>query len=501
MQNKNYQIQTIICRWLFFMLIWLAAFVLTSLTPLIADDYNYAFSWSYASRVDNLYLLIGSMAGHRRWTHGRVFAQGWVTLFMMWPKWAFSLANALVITLFFFALFRYFKKQNLQLALSATVTVAALLWVCMPVFGQVFLWLDGSCNYFWGSSLGWILLVQTLSIQDRKRPWLVTVCLLPLAFAFGAWSEHISFAGLVILFLFLLRSWRRTKHFPVYIFSQLFTGCLGYLFLMLAPSMLPTVLKSRAQEAATEHMQTLSNILMKYWWVILFAVILVLLTVCWLRSKQGWREKLSAMAGILCLVIMLADICFAFFALQKGGVYNLFSSTPVGFLALQVVFFAGLQSAAHQADDCLIADALILWTGGLCALVPFALAMYIPARGFCAPVVFSSISASLLWASVPVRQPFRRILCLSLAALTVFCFVLGTSDILTVYHASEEREKAIRRALETDGVLVAEPYPVRSKYSAQYGLQDLASGESWPNDVEKEYYGLQEIRVVERNAS
>ena len=501
MQNKNNQIQQIICRWLFFLLIWFAAFVLTSLTPLIADDYNYAFSWSYASRVDNLYLLIGSMAGHRRWTHGRVFAQGWVTLFMMWPKWAFSLANALIITLFFFALFRFYKKQNIQIAFSATVMVAALLWVCMPVFGQVFLWLDGSCNYFWGASLGWIMIVQALSLQERNRPWLATMMLLPLAFAFGAWSEHISFAGLVILFLFLIRNWKRTKRFPVFMFTQLLTGGLGYLFLMLAPSMLPSILKSRARTAATEHMRTLSNVMTEYWWIIRAAAILVLLTVCWLQTKKGWRRKLSALAGILCLVTLLADVYFAFSAFREGGIGNLISSTPVGFLTLQVIFLAGLQTAAHQTDDILIADALILWAGGLCALVPFALAMYIPARGFCAPVVFSSISASMLWHSEPNRKSFRRILYIALAALTILCFVVGCSDILAVHHASEEREEAIYRALETDGVLVTEPYPVRSKYSAQYGLQDLAPGESWPNDVEKEYYGLQDIRVIERSAS
>ena len=80
---------------------------LTALTPLIADDFNYAFSWADETRIDSFRQIISSMEAHRIWTHGRVFAQGWVTLFMMWPRWMFPLFNALVITLFFLETERY----------------------------------------------------------------------------------------------------------------------------------------------------------------------------------------------------------------------------------------------------------------------------------------------------------------------------------------------------------------------------------------------------------
>jgi hypothetical protein len=58
-----------------------------------------------------------------------------------------------------------------------------------------------------------------------------------------------------------------------------------------------------------------------------------------------------------------------------------------------------------------------------------------------------------------------------------------------------ERQSAIQKALASDGILVAAPYPVKTKYSAQYGLQDIAEGEDWPKDMIKEYYGLKEIIV------
>ena len=57
------------------------------------------------------------------------------------------------------------------------------------------------------------------------------------------------------------------------------------------------------------------------------------------------------------------------------------------------------------------------------------------------------------------------------------------------------RDAAIRQALDGDGILTASPYPVKTKYSAQYGLLDLAEDENWPKDMIKEYYGLKEIIV------
>ena len=93
-----------------FLLLSLCVFVMvlimTEMTPLVADDYDYAFSWafhwSYFMRIDNLKLLWDSMETHRLFTHGRVFASGWATLFLMkgMPEWAFSVANAAVCTAF-----------------------------------------------------------------------------------------------------------------------------------------------------------------------------------------------------------------------------------------------------------------------------------------------------------------------------------------------------------------------------------------------------------------
>ena len=75
-------------------------------------------------------------------------------------------------------------------------------------------------------------------------------------------------------------------------------------------------------------------------------------------------------------------------------------------------------------------------------------------------------------------------------------FAVGVADIIQVSRAAVEREKAIAAALSSDGILVTSPFPEKTKYSAQYGLQDLTDDGSWPNDIIIEYYGLTDIRLA-----
>lgn len=489
--------RTIIRRGLFFTVLFAIIWCLTSLTPLIADDFNYAFTWADEGigRIDNFYLVYTSMQSHRMWTHGRVFAQGWVSLFMMWPKWVFNLANAAVLTLLFGAVYHFFLRNKIRRPLFAAALVAVLYWVCMPVFGQVFLWLDGTCNYSWGAALGFLLIELTLSVRTSRIGTFYTILLLPLSFAVGAWSEHVSFAVLVILCLFWLYAWIREKRVPVREALILLVCGGGYLFLMLAPSMLPSILKKRAKEAAGGHVQNALAVLGRFWWVFLIILATILVMILFLRKIHGWRERMIVLSGMACWIVFAAALVFGCMDCLRKGFFGFVSSTSFGFLLLLAFFLAGMKRALEDnVKTEIVLNASFLAAGGISALVLFAFAMYFPARGFCAPVVFIGIASGMLWFSSDKKIP-RQVMA-GLAACFVLFFAAGLFDILSVYRQAQQREEAIGQALLTDGVLVAEPYRVRTKYSAQYGLLDLMPDESWPNDYIKEYYQLRNIIVV-----
>ena len=137
--------------------LYLAVFFLmllfSALTPMLADDYSYCFSWVDDSRIRSLGQIVSSMALHRQLTNGRVFTHGLVQLLLMFPRGIFALLNAGAAVLLL-SLFRSFlgelKPGRRALLL---LTGALLLWDLTPVFGQVFLWLDGAVNYGWGLCL------------------------------------------------------------------------------------------------------------------------------------------------------------------------------------------------------------------------------------------------------------------------------------------------------------------------------------------------------------
>ena len=489
-----YEKKILVCRAVFFAAVFAITCILTFLTPLIADDYNYAFSWADRTRVDNLTLVVKSMITHRQWTHGRVFAQGWVTIFMMWPKWVFALANAAVVTVFFAALYHFFQRTEAEKPLLACLAVAALYWICMPAFGQVFLWLDGSCNYFWGATLAWLLIELEQSSRNRPKKWMWMIGLLPLAFVAGAWSEHISFAMLVIMFLYVMWFWTTDRIFPLFDFLTLIAGIAGYLFLMFSPSMLPSILKNRAIKVIGSHLQTLTRIMVSRWWILLLIAATVFGLWLWLKGMPDRRIRWAVLSMTACGICLFITFLFVIIILVRRGIFELVSSTQTGFLMLLTCFLYVLGRAISQGvRKETIAEAVILSIGGLSALALFALAMYIPARGFCAPVVFMGIATERL--GIAMHWKNKNAVRTVLVGVFIICFVLGFADILHVSQAAKKRERAIEQALQTDGILVITQYPVKTKYSAQYGLSDLENGESWPNDVVQQYYGLKGIIV------
>ena len=477
-------------------LLFLSVYVLTELTPLVADDFNYAFYWAYPVRIDSLHMIIRSLGVHRRRTNGRVFSHFFVSLFMMLPRWVFSVANAMMAVLFAVTCYFFFDRKKTERPITATAFVFVLLWICMPVYGQVFLWLDGACNYFWGAVLAWEIICQVLWLEEQNSGKnLKMIAVLPFAFAAGAWSEHISFSMLVIVLLLAIREWRQKHRFPFRQAFVLAAGCCGYLYLMLAPSMLPSKLKARAKNAVAGHTSMLLSLLNRYWWVAMCVLAAAALCLFFLKRKETRRARIILLLKTGSGVCMTAGVLLGFEALVRGGMTAFVSSPFVGLLMLLSVFAWLLQKSLGQREQTeRIILSLIFVFGGLCALILFAAAAYVPARACCAPVLFMCISCALLMSGL--QKPQKALLSVA-AGIFILYFATGFKDIMSVHHAALEREREIESARETDRVLVTSPYPCRTKYSAQYGLQDVEPGAAWPNDMIVLYYGMDRLIVKE----
>lgn len=424
-----------------FCAVFLLMLFFSALTPLIADDFSYKFSWADVSRIQNPMQIIASMAVHRQVTNGRVLAHGLVQLLLIPPKAVFNVLNALNACLLGFLALRYFQKDGPARSALLLCCGAFLLWNETPVFGQVFLWLDGAVNYSWGVSLFLLFLwPYAAAWLDYRRPaplW-QKLLFLPLAFAAGAYSENGSIATLfAAACLTGLRAWeeRRLRLWPL---LGLAVGCLGFAFLMSAP-----VMSTRAAELSV-----------------------------------------SVLAGnIRKILVGTWD--------RLGALYCIYAAL----LAVSLV---------SHADRKKLLLSLVYVLSGLGSLAAFIFADHFTDRHFCFTVLFLVLACLLLLSALLERgnKVLPAVLTALAATAFAFHFLLGTLDIAVIFGKSLERGQAIREALEQgQRDLVLEIYVPATKYSAAYGLEDLnLSGHGWPNDSLALYYGLDSVTGVEPEA-
>lgn len=87
-----------LCRlsiWAVLACVFVVMLVFNHLTPLVGDDYVYAFSFVDEQRIDSVWDIFPSMWAHRFYANGRVVAHFFAQLFLMLPKTVFNVINAL----------------------------------------------------------------------------------------------------------------------------------------------------------------------------------------------------------------------------------------------------------------------------------------------------------------------------------------------------------------------------------------------------------------------
>ena len=84
-----------------------------------------------------------------------------------------------------------------------------------------------------------------------------------------------------------------------------------------------------------------------------------------------------------------------------------------------------------------------------------------------------------------------------LTGFFTICFSVGGADIYHVRQAAIEREAAFAKAAAGDKRVELTLYPCKTKYSAQYGNQDLYPDAGWPNGDMADYYDVIRIIVIE----
>ena len=269
-------------------------FLFNRLTPMLVDDYSYCYSYVDRSRITSISQIIPSMLAHYNSMNGRLIAHGFVQLMLMMPDWVFDLINSVIycilcMTVYDYIWKLYHEKHNAVLLAA----VFGAFWVCIPSYGEVFLWLDGSCNYLWCTAALLLFIRPALADWPHKDKPSFWVLYILTGFIMGGLIETVSFAVMIffVLYTFCQRVFmsRKIKLWRIY---PSFLLLPGYLYMISSPGLksnkmgVKIYVGAKFVEAFIQYTSTLK-------WLLIFGIIMtVFLFTFHIAKERLWKAAM-----------------------------------------------------------------------------------------------------------------------------------------------------------------------------------------------------------------
>ena len=215
LQKTVHQRQRLIFCTLFILLFFLML-LLNMLSPWVADDYYYAYSFATDEKLDSIWDIFPSLKTHGTFMNGRYTPHFFVQLFTMLPLWVFDIFNSAMFVWMILGMHRMVcGPGKYDVAMLCGLTGAVFMLV--PGFGPSFLWMAGSCNYLWCDVLlFWLLVPFADAVLGRRTApkLIIQFLMIPAALFFGNMSQNVSAAGIMLMVLAML--WLKRKRQPVH---------------------------------------------------------------------------------------------------------------------------------------------------------------------------------------------------------------------------------------------------------------------------------------------
>lgn len=202
-------------------------YVMNFLTPLIGDDYGYAFNFADYSRISNIYDVFESQWVHYQTVNGRLIPHIFEQIFAgLTGKWLFNIINTFFILALIFIISKYYlpnnQPENNKVNNILLTAFAVLFLFTFP--GETVFWMAGALNYLWPTVFALILLY----IFKSK----ITLNLFFVGFIslFTAWFQEAVSIPMTCLFGVLLfkREYRNKRNIIIFIFFIIGTCLIAF---------------------------------------------------------------------------------------------------------------------------------------------------------------------------------------------------------------------------------------------------------------------------------
>ena len=417
-------------------ILFIIAFVYNSLSPYTTDDFSYMYSFSTNERITSLFQVFPSMATHYIKMNGRTVAHFLLQCMLILPKPIFNVINAFVFTIFIYLIYTLTSSCK-QFRPVLFFAIPVCIWVNTPVFGQVFLWVTGSINYYWAYVTALLFISFYLKLfryeKELSKHSYIVLCIL--GFLFGGYSENTSFSVIFVSFLLLVLVSYKKKSFSFLAKHTvpIILGAAGYLTILFSPASSDKI----GGFSMSTLIHNLIDLLIAYYNRHQITLIIVaLLFVIGIHYKIDKKELTLAFAYLLISVISVAMLCATSYLADR--------SLGCGAIFLTLAMFQLIQAIRQNTHtECI---------------------------SYCLAAYFIVSNLLVVWD--------------------------GSYDIYDVYRQNCEREAYIESQVSMGATEVTVPiiYPL-TKYSNKYIITDLRTKENlgWPNGEIARYYGLKRI--------
>jgi len=380
-----------------------------------------------------------------RWT-GRIIAVFFTEFWLLAGKPFFNFANTLIYFIFILLIQFHIAGSKKMFSPLLFLAVNIVFWIIVPAWGQNFLWLCGTCNYLWTTTIILFFLVPFRKKMDNMEHKLNVVLSVLMFFVGGiaGWcNENSGAAVLFMLVTYLIIKIAKKSKFTLFEILGIAGFIFGFFMLICAPGNYARLATSQ------NYAYSAVQIVVMFIWKILSITNLFV-------KNQGYL-----LIGISFL--LLFDL-----------IYRRKHTIPLYSICFVVAAFAGTYS--------------------------MLLAPGFPDRAFIIVTVFSTIALGNILMNIHMKIPGiikrnRNIISALIVLLVAFSFFDACTDVLRIYFRWYDRVENILVEKEK-GNLEVEVKPIMAvdKHTASYGLMDVMDDKNiWPNTSIANYFGLKSI--------
>jgi len=413
-------------------------------TPLIADDYSYSIG------IHSVFGIFPSIYNsYFNWSGRSVvifLGQFWLLI----GKPFFNIANTLVYCAFILLVQFHITGNIKKISAWLFLTINIFFWFFVSEWGQVFLWLIGSCGYLWSTVIILLFLVPFRKKQDNPYYKLnvpLSILFFPAGILAGWNAENSGAAVLFLLIAYFVTKIIKKNQFALFEVLGTIGFLTGFSLLIAAPG--NYVRAEVIRELGLGYMN--DPFLVKY-------------------------------------IKRFVDITRMFIRNH-------------GFLLMIISIILGFDHVYHQKRR-LPMFSYFYALAALASVYSMLLSPAFPDRSFLIVLVFSVITLGniLIQMELPLPKIIERNAAVALIAVLIllaYSFLSASKAIAVVYLRWYDRAEYILSEKEKGNLEIeVRPIITTNKYVALYGLLDLLEDKNdWPNTSIANYFDINSIKT------